>query len=452
METLSTVILLIILSVCSSVQCQEHLFNTRRTLSILIISNPFPGHLMPPSILGEELVRRGHNVTLCTTPMSGSNLAQKLTDNARMKFINAGDGYLTYYDFQRVFAAAGIGNSTESDRWKVFNIHPDTSIRMGKFLDRDNLTDYDLIVATEKLAPVLACLSKRWNISGIVLGTTHQHQLHLLPEWSFPPFYANKRGRIRISDDMTFSERMRAFLFVEYNRLYSRFYKSRYEFVCSDPVVDYSYMNGYLGIRAPHIIPTAIGFEYPRTLSPLTHYVGPLLSKQKKELSGDMRKWLDSKPRAGVIMISMGSLAHLTREQGKIIVDAISSTNYSVVWSLREQNRDILEGLAIDSDRFFLSPWLPQVAVLNHSAIGLAILHGGMNGVHEAIAYGVPIIVIPFWNDQGDVGARLQHSGAGIQILRHHLSTGTILAAILQIQRGEKVAFSFIFIASFVPR
>ncbi len=155
-----------------------------------------------------------------------------------------------------------------------------------------------------------------------------------------------------------------------------------------------------------------------------------------------------------MIMISMGSLAHLTQEQGKIIVDAISSTNYSVVWSLREQNRDILEGVAVDSDRFFLSPWLTQVAVLNHSAIGMAILHGGMNGVHEAIAYGVPIIVIPFWNDQGDVGARLQHSGAGIQILRHHLSTDTLLAAMLQTLKGENVFFvsSYFFIATFVPR
>ncbi len=274
METLSTLILLLIL--CSIVHCQEDPFNTKKSLSILIISNPFPGHLMPPSILGEELVRRGHNVTLCTTPMSGSNLAQKLTDNARMKFINAGDGYLTYYDFQRVFAA-GIGNSTKNDRWKVFNIHPDTSIKMGKFLDRDNLTEYDLIVATEKLAPVLACLSKRWNIPGIVLGTTHQHQFHLLPEWSFPPFYANKRGRIRISDDMTFSERMRGFLYVEYNKLYNRFYKSRYEFVCPDPVVDYSYMSTYLGIRAPHIIPTALLVlstheQYLLSLTMLVHF------------------------------------------------------------------------------------------------------------------------------------------------------------------------------------
>ena len=436
-------LVLLLVSLCLHAQSLQG-FSSRgenRRLSILIISNPFPGHLMPPSVLGEELVRRGHNVTLCTTPMSGSDLVYKLALRAGMTFVSAGEGYLSYSEFQAVFATVGLGNATEDDHWKVFNIHPDTSIRMGNFLDQDNITNYDMIIATERLAPVTACLSKKWGIPGIVLGTTHQHQLHLLPEWPFPPFYTKKRGSLRTSDDMTFTERMYAYLFITYSGLYNRFYKNRFEFVCPDPAVDYSYMNSYIGTRAPHIIPTALGFEYPRTMTPLTHYVGPMLSKQRQVLPTDLQQWLDSKPDGSVIMISMGSLAQLTHDQGRIIVSAIRLTNYSVVWSLREKNRDILEGLELDKDRYFLSKWLAQVAVLNHSAVRMAIVHGGMNGVHEAIAYGVPIIVIPFWNDQGDVAARLHNSGAGIQILRNQLSVETLWAAISRIHHGRCVFY-----------
>ncbi len=392
---------------------------------------------MPPTSLGEELVRRGHNVTLCTTPMSGSTLPEKMAISAGMNFVSAGEGYLSYQEFQQVFAASGLGNSTKSDSWKVFNLHPDTSIKMGNFLDKKNITNYDFIIASERLSPVLACLSKKWNVSGLIIASTHQMQDHHLPEWPFPPFYANKRGRLQISDNMTFLDRIHAFLFIEYNKLFNRFYRSRFEYVCSDPEADYSFMNTFLGIRAPHIISTVIGFEYPRTTSPLTHYVGPVITKQKKAIPDEMLQWLDTKPHGSVILISMGSLAHLTRDQGKIIVDAITSTNYSAVWSLRELNRYILDGLELDSDKFLLSTWLPQLSVLNHSAVGMALLHGGMNGVHESLACGVPIIMIPFWNDQADVGARLQHSGAGIQILRQHLTVDSLTSAILHVQKGK---------------
>ena len=232
-------------------------------------------------------------------------------------------------------------------------------------------------------------------------------------------------------------ERLRALVFTSFGISFARLFTSHYEFVCPDSAVGYSYMNNYLGTRAPHIIPTAIGFEYPRTISPLTHYVGPLLSKRPQAMPTELQRWLDSKADNSVILVSMGSVAHLTHEQARVIVETIWSTNYSAVWSLRDRNRYILEGLDVDNGRFYFSKWMPQVAVLNHSATGMAILHGGMNGVHEAVAYGVPVIAIPFWSDQGDVVARLHHSGAGIQILRSHLTVKTLSTAILDIRDGE---------------
>lgn len=382
-------------------------------------------------------MRRGHEVSLCTTPMKGSDIAEKKSESAGMKFISAGEGYLTYAEFQAAFAAVGSGNSSSKDRWKVFNLHPDTSIKMGKFLDGEKLTSYDIVVATERLSPVMACLSKRWAVPVVILGTTHQCQTQHLPEWPFPPFYTRKQGTLQTSDDMSFTERLYAVLFNTYVALFARFYTSRFEFVCPDASISYSYMNNFLGTRAPHIIPTVIGFEYPRSISSLTHYVGPLLSKKPQALPTEMKKWLDSKPERSVVVVSMGSVAHLTREQGRIIVQAIQSTGYSAIWSLRGRNRDILEGIEIDEMQFHLSKWMPQVAVLNHTAIAMALLHGGMNGVHEALSYGVPIIAIPFWNDQGDVVARLQHSGAGVQILRKHLTLEVLVKSMEDIRNGR---------------
>ena len=44
------------------------------------------------------------------------------------------------------------------------------------------------------------------------------------------------------------------------------------------------------GVSVPHIVPTVIGFEFPRTLSPLTEYVGPLLRKNISPLTQDLKK------------------------------------------------------------------------------------------------------------------------------------------------------------------
>ncbi|KAH9914498.1 UDP-Glycosyltransferase/glycogen phosphorylase [Epithele typhae] len=47
-----------------------------------------------------------------------------------------------------------------------------------------------------------------------------------------------------------------------------------------------------------------------------------------------------------------------------------------------------------------LSPWAPQQTILDHPATGWYVGHGGQNGLTEAIAAGVPMIMWPFNADQ----------------------------------------------------
>ncbi|KAH9914496.1 UDP-Glycosyltransferase/glycogen phosphorylase [Epithele typhae] len=47
-----------------------------------------------------------------------------------------------------------------------------------------------------------------------------------------------------------------------------------------------------------------------------------------------------------------------------------------------------------------LSPWTPQQTVLSHPATGWYVCHGGQNGLTEAIAASVPMIMWPFNADQ----------------------------------------------------
>ena len=109
-------------------------------------------------------------------------------------------------------------------------------------------------------------------------------------------------------------------------------------------------------IEFPCLVLFPIGLEFSRTSTPLENYVGPIMPKHDKgALSKDMSEWLTGKPDKSVVYVSMGSLVTQTHELALAIVNGLQSTRYSVIWSLRKTNRNILDGLTVDPARFFIS-------------------------------------------------------------------------------------------------
>ena len=47
-----------------------------------------------------------------------------------------------------------------------------------------------------------------------------------------------------------------------------------------------------------------------------------------------------------------------------------------------------------------IAPWVPQIEVLAHEAVGVFITHFGYGSITEGIAAGVPMIGRPFFGDQ----------------------------------------------------
>ena len=59
------------------------------------------------------------------------------------------------------------------------------------------------------------------------------------------------------------------------------------------------------------------------------------------------------------------------------VVDAALQSRYSILWSIKDRNRDVLDAVdqtVLQSGTVFLSKWLPQSAVLCHPSISMAIL------------------------------------------------------------------------------
>ena len=83
---------------------------------------------------------------------------------------------------------------------------------------------------------------------------------------------------------------------------------------------------------------------------------------------------------------------------------------------------------------WLVRPFLPQVALVRHAS--LAITHAGNNGVTEALAAGVPLVVLPFSTDQFAVAADLERSGLGQALDPNRATPAEIRAAVDAVLAG----------------
>ena len=67
-------------------------------------------------------------------------------------------------------------------------------------------------------------------------------------------------------------------------------------------------------------------------------------------------------------------------------------------------------------DNVMVVSWVPQQSILAHPTTRLFITHCGMHGVLESIYYGVPMVGMPVFIDQGDVLRRLEDAGLGVGV------------------------------------
>ena len=401
--------------------------STIKPLNILLVSVPLPGHSNALLALGEELVRRGHNVTFCSLDSSIKLNGEAIERG--MNYLSAGS--VMNDEFTRENSKNFVHLLSFSNPWKVYKtlmmmkefIEMNTSPFIDYFMNED-MTQWDIIILGHLMTSI-PCIAQNHNVSVISVVDI---SLKDLPPWPFPSVVSGK------TDNLGFLDRLKAIP----SSIFSNIIKS--VLLSNTPITDQLCNNvfhwgPFEGWEYPSIVRTIIGFEYPRTISPLTEYVGPILSKLKKALPTDLSKWIQDKEDNSVIYISMGSLFHITADLAMALVNSTNQTEYSVVWSLINQH--VLSGIELDTKKYFISSWTPQVTLLQHKSISMAILHGGSNGVHEALYYGVPLIVIPQFGDQAAWAAMVEHSEVGVQLKPHQVTSQTIKESIETIESGE---------------
>ncbi|CAH2094518.1 unnamed protein product [Euphydryas editha] len=147
-----------------------------------------------------------------------------------------------------------------------------------------------------------------------------------------------------------------------------------------------------------------------RPLVPALVEVGGLHLDNSQVLSKDLKRLLDNS-HEGVIYWSFGSMSRIeTIPSDKLapIFRAISELPQTV---LVRMDRQLLSSNLTVPDNVYTMKWIPQYKTLCHSNVKLFISHGGLLGTQEAVACGVPMLIVPLYADQALNGQAMSNRG-----------------------------------------
>ncbi|XP_026736015.1 UDP-glucuronosyltransferase 2B31-like [Trichoplusia ni] len=153
-------------------------------------------------------------------------------------------------------------------------------------------------------------------------------------------------------------------------------------------------------------------FVGSRPVPPTVVYMGGLHQNPQKELPKDLKSYLDSS-KNGVIYISFGTNVDptlLPADRIQVLVKVFSQLPYDVLW---KWNGDELPGRTAN---IRISKWLPQSDLLRHPKVKLFVTQGGLQSTDEAITAGVPLIGIPMLGDQWYNAEKYESHKIGVRL------------------------------------
>jgi UDP:flavonoid glycosyltransferase YjiC (YdhE family) len=177
---------------------------------------------------------------------------------------------------------------------------------------------------------------------------------------------------------------------------------------------------------ARFLIAMSAAFDFPADFLPSNvRYIGPLLDASDWSEPW-IRPWSDGsdRPRALVSFSTTNqdqadALQRTINAVGRIDMDAIATLGPA------------LKGVSLNApENVRLLPSAPHDAVMKE--VSLVVTHGGHGTASRALSHGLPLLVMPFGRDQGDIAARVEVRGVGLTLPPNATET-EIAAAVMRL-------------------
>lgn len=168
-------------------------------------------------------------------------------------------------------------------------------------------------------------------------------------------------------------------------------------------------------------------FEFPRQhLPPHFHFTGPYANPASRESVPFPFEKLTGQP---LIYASMGTIQNRLFEVFRDIAQACMGLDAQLVISVGGAASP--ESLPELPGNPLVVSYAPQLELLQKAT--LTITHAGLNTVLQSLSCGVPMVAIPVTNDQPGTAARIVWTGVGEAIPIAHLNVSSLRSAIAKV-------------------
>lgn len=173
-----------------------------------------------------------------------------------------------------------------------------------------------------------------------------------------------------------------------------------------------------------------IGELYKKPVVPIG-LLPPALSEADHEFhqtaTSEVFEWLDKQTPGSVLYIALGSETVPSIEQVHELALGLELSKVPFLWALRkpvsiaDEERILPDGF---EDRtqgcgVITMGWIHQLKVLGHASIGGFLTHCGWSSIIESMQFGHPLVMLPYFVDQGLIARAMGEKMVGLEVARN---------------------------------
>ncbi|CAG7786638.1 unnamed protein product [Allacma fusca] len=410
-----------------------------------------PSHRVAMQPLATKLADIGHEVTFLSS-IEPQELNPKIREvrleSAFKTFADHNSGVMAHSLKQRINNKYYEYLFEGTHLWDLFCIQYEAFLYNREFLEFVRESHYDLIITDYNVKEVAHAIGHVMG-SKMIWFSTAGAQFHLdfellgLPiESSWLPDLTLGSPYSFIPDHFIYACNSLSWYFSFYSYFLPKVNKIVWNSLGEGvPSMDEMYANVDLVFLNEHF-----SYAYPRSLPPFVVPIGGMHCKdtnssliQMKSASAQKILGFISKTKfQGFIYVSLGSFID-TSKIPRMLSDALfetfalfENTAFLVKWG-----QDVPESLPSNT---LIMSWFPQQEILAHQKCKGFVTQGGAMSFQQAVHNEVPVIVIPAWWDQSNIGRRSAELGIGVHLEMPAVAKESLKTAINDILRNESYA------------